>query len=182
VARADAPLRLLNDIFFLVAQDLRRRILDRNAVADAETLAELSTATRRRRNRIGADMSDDIRRANVFVQLKRADGALTPKLLVGLMRDRQHARFLCGFAELSGVALETVQKIVARKDADALALICRASDIDSTTFATLASLILGETDASCGRFLEIYNNVPVEGGRVMLQHRERAGSADRVAA
>lgn len=182
VARPDAPLALLNEIFFLATPPLRRRILERNA-NEPEASVQESSATRRRRIRTDVDMSEEMRRASVYVRLKRAEGALNGKLLIALLSDRQRAPFLCGLADLTGVRIHTVGRILARKDIDALAAICRPSEIDCATFAVLAGLMSDADEAARKGFIELYNDIAPEGARrVMRFHGDPNAAESRAAA
>jgi uncharacterized protein (DUF2336 family) len=181
VARPDAPLAVLNEIFFLATPPLRRRILERNASEEAS--GEALPAARRRRIRTNADMSDEMRRASIYVRLKRAEGTLDAKLLIALLRDGQRPRFLCGLAELTGVRIQTVARMLARKDVDALAAICRASEIDCATFAVLAGLISDAEEADCKAFIELYHDIPLESVRRVIRfHRDPKAAESRAAA
>jgi uncharacterized protein (DUF2336 family) len=183
VDRRDTPIGVLNEMFFHVEPDLRRSILARNIEAQPGDLDKDMTAMRERRRRAHAEMDDETRRASVFARLKRADGELTAKLLIALLRDRQHARFQCGLAELTGVAVETARAVVARKDVDALATIWRASDLECASFATLAATLTDSDEGSRRAFVESYEAIPPEGAkRVMRFHMVRGAGEDRAAA
>lgn len=187
VKRRDMPLDLINEMYFLVEQRLRQQILDRNASVDRDTLDQALARTRERLRKAAGEPTDELRRANVFIRLKKSEGELNGKLLISLFRDKQHARFLCGLAELTGIDVDTARQIIEARDIDALAMICRASDIERPLFVTMAVLCgsnAGEDGMARGEeFGRLYNSVPVEAAqRAMRFYRVRKSTDDKAAA
>ena len=184
VARADMPLDLLNEIYFLVEQRLRAAILSRNAAVDQRTLDQALKITRRRLQGQAALDGEEIRDAKKFVESKRAQGALTPSLLVSWRRNRQHYHFLCGLAEFTGLDFETTRSIIQRRDVDALAMICRAADIERALFVTIATLVDDAPNgvARAEEFGRIYGAVPRDAAQRAMRFYHVRRTSDNAAA
>lgn len=164
IGRRDMPLDLLNEMYFVVETGLRDQILERNASVDPATLDKALARTRARMRKAASDTSAETRNAIHYITQKRNAGELNARLLVSLYREAKSQHFLCGLAELTGVDRETAADIIARKDMDGLAMLCRAADVERPLFVTLAVLACGGDDA-IGRaeeFGRMYNEVPIE--------------------
>ncbi|MBL8548395.1 MAG: DUF2336 domain-containing protein [Hyphomonadaceae bacterium] len=184
VTRSDLPLDLLNDMYFVVAAGLRDQILTRNASVDPAALDAALAKTRARLTRSSAAQTDDARRAERFIQLKKAAGELNGILLVSLFRARQILQFQYGLAELTNLDVETVRQLIDRKDIDALAMICRAAGIERALFVTLAIVVIGGEDAvkRGEEFGKLYQAVPIEAAqRAMRFYKVRKASEKEAA-
>lgn len=178
VARADLPLDLLNELYFLVEQRLRAAILVRNASVDSKAIDQAIRTTRRRLQGSAADEGEEICAAKQAVERSRAAGGLKPSTLISWWRNGQMYHFLCGLAELTGLDLETTQAVIQRRDIDALAMICRAADIERALFVTMATLVESSRDgvARAEEFGRIYAAVPREAAQRAMRfyHARRA--------
>lgn len=164
VKRADLPLDLLNEMYFVVENTLRDQIMKRNASVDPATLdAALSKARARMDANVG-DMSAEAKNAMTFISSKKNSGELNARLLVSLYREAKQTHFLYGLAEITNLEPETVADLLERRDIDGLAMICRAAGIERPLFVTLAVLSCGGDEAMsrAEEFGRMYNNVPVE--------------------
>jgi uncharacterized protein (DUF2336 family) len=181
VARHDIPIDLLNEMYFVVEQKLRAAIMERNAAVDpAELDQALARARTRLQARSEAALTDDLRAAIKLVEAKRRAGELKPSVLVGFYRDNQIAAFTYGLAEIVGLDYDTTNAIVSRRDMEALAMICRASNIERPLFVTIAVLCCGGADAmnQAESFGRLYMAVPVEAAqRAMRFYKVRKNAS-----
>jgi uncharacterized protein (DUF2336 family) len=181
VGRTDIPLDLLNEMYFVVEKKLRAAIMERNATVDPAELDEaLARARTRMQQRSQTAMTEDLRAAARLIEQKKRSGELKPALLVGLYRDKQYAAFTLGLAEIVGLDYDTTNTIIARKDMEALAMICRASNIERPLFVTIAVLCCGGTDAmtQAEAYGRLYMAVPVEAAQRAMRFykvRKNAG-------
>lgn len=186
VGRHDIPLDLLNEMYFVVEQKLRSAILERNASVDPVELDQaLAKARTRMQARQAAAMTDEVRTAAKLIEQKKRAGELKPPMLVALYRDKQVIAFTMGLAELVGLDYDTTHEIVARADMEALAMICRAANIERPLFVTLAVLCCGGQDAmnQAEHFGRLYSAVPVEAAqRAMRFFKVRKGATEQMAA
>lgn len=180
VRRADLPLDLLNEMYFVVENTLRDQIMKRNASVDPATLdAALSKARARMSANVG-DMSAEAKNAMTFITSKKNSGELNARLLVSLYREAKQTHFLYGLAEITNLEPETVADLIERRDIDGLAMICRAAGIERPLFVTLAVLSCGGDEAMsrAEEFGRMYNNVPVEAAqRAMRFFKVRKSAA-----
>jgi uncharacterized protein (DUF2336 family) len=187
VTRQDLPIDLLNEMFFVVEKKLRTVIVERNSRVDPKELDDALARARSRieeRNRKTANTGEMLQAAKLIDQKKR-NGDLTPNLLVSLFRDKQMPAFIYGLGELTGLDYETCKSIVARKDMDALATICRAAEIERPLFVTLAMLLAGGPSAMthAESFGQLYNSVPIRAAqRAMRFYRVRKSAGPNAAA
>ncbi len=184
VGRRDLPLDLLNELYFIVETGLREQILKRNASVDPADLDKALTAARTRMRKHNAQLSEENRQAKAYVHARKVAGELNAQLLVSLYRDGKHARFLWALAELTDIDYEVAYDIIARKDVDALAMICRAAGFHRALFVTLALLTCGEDDA-LGLAEEVgrhYNTVPVEAAQRAMRFFKVRKAAEQTAA
>ncbi len=185
VGRPDMPLDLLNEMYFVVEQRLRETILTRNANVDPAELDAALDKTRARLQKTAVESNEETRRAERFVKLKKSSGELTPSLLISLYRDKQYSHFLFGLAELTGLDFETARGIIHRRDLDALAMICRAAEMERPLFVTIAVLCCGGEKAmnQAEEFGRLYTSVPVEAAkRAMRFYKVRKTTDDKEAA
>jgi len=184
VGRRDLPLDLLNEMYFVVATDLRDKILERNATVDPKTLdAALSKARERMKHSVGV-LTAEARNAMAFIQSKKNSGELNARLLVSLYRESKVTHFLHGLAELTSIDHNTAVDIIERKDIDGLAMICRAASVERPLFVTLAVLAFGGDDAMARaeEFGKMYNAVPVEAAqRAIRFFKVRKAAEDQAA-
>lgn len=163
VLRPDLPLDLLNEMYFIVEQQLRTQILTRNAAVDPATLEKALSQARKRTEQDFAALSEESKQAQAFIAKKKAAGELTPPFLVHLYREKRMAEFIHGLAELTGVEVELAHGLVGRGDLDALATICRAANLERPLFVTLAVLIGGQEGmGKAEEYGKAYAAVPVE--------------------
>lgn len=184
VTRRDLPLDLLNEMYFVVEARLREQILTRNATVDPATLdAALSKARERIRKDVG-DMGAEAKKAMEFIQSKKNSGELNARLLVSLYREAKQMHFLYGLAEITGVNNDTVADLLKRQDVDALAMICRAANVERPLFVTLAVLACGGDGAmdKAEEFGRMYNDVPIEAAQRAVRFFKVRKGAEREAA
>lgn len=183
VRRKDIPLDLLNEMYFVVEAGLRDQILKRNASVDAATLDAALARTRDRMRKSAGDMSAETRNAVHFITQKKNSGELNARLLVSLYREAKLMHFLCGLAELTDVDRETAAELIERKDMDALAMVCRAANIERPLFVTIAVLACGGDDAMARaeEFGRMYNAVPLEAAQRAMRFFKVRKSASQAA-
>src|SRR5262245_29006720 len=184
VTRRDLPLDLLNEMYFVVEARLRDQILQRNASVDAATLdAALAKARERIRKDVG-DMGAEAKKAMAFIQSKKSSGELNARLLVSLYREAKQMHFLYGLGEITGVDNDTVADLLKRQDIDALAMICRAANVERPLFVTLAVLACGGDGAmdKAEEFGRMYNAVPIEAAQRAVRFFKVRKGAEREAA
>lgn len=185
VGRHDIPVDLLNEMYFVVEKKLRAQIMERNATVDpAELDAALAKARTRMQARSQAAVTDDMRAATRLIEHKKRAGELKAALLVSLYRDGQVTAFTLGLAEIVGLDYDTTHTIISRRDMEALAMICRASNIERPLFVTIAVLCGGGPEAmsQAEAYGRLYMAVPVEAAQRAMRFYKVRKNTDAVIA
>ena len=147
VGRASLPLDLLNEMYLIVEARLREHIRARNAAADPETLNAALKLARERLAARASPEAPDLAEADAEVGRLAARAKLNPPTLLGFLRAGQRGHFCAGLARMAEVDAGAVRSVVDRSDFDAMAIVCKAADLDKSMFLTFAVLTYGGRDA-----------------------------------
>lgn len=148
VARKALPADLLNEMYFVVEQRLRLQILEQNARLDPALLESALTAGRTRMATEDGVLPADYSECADYVEELRAAGQLTPQILARFLRSGSRTAFYIALAQLADIDFHTARQIVERRELDALAVVCKAADLDRSLFLTYAvALLNSEGDA-----------------------------------
>ncbi|NBB53317.1 DUF2336 domain-containing protein [Rhizobium sp. CRIBSB] len=151
VERAALPPDLLNEMYFVVEARLRQQILERNARMDPVLLESALAAGRARVATDDGALPADYPECLAYVQELDAAGQLSPQMLARFLRSNGRTSFLIALAQLADIDFHTARKIVERKELDALAVVCRAADLDRALFLTYAVVLLNEDGDAIGK-------------------------------
>ena len=186
IDRQSLPPDLLNDLYFVVEARLRDRILERNAALDP---AELDAALTAGRNRIASRdgaLPPDYAISEAAVRALRAKGAIEPPVLAAFLRNGETTKFLVALALAADIDFNSAQRILERRELDALAIVCKAANFDRALFLTFAILILGREADAMGRAREygqLYSELPRDSAcRTIRFWRMRRQTGDVAAA
>jgi uncharacterized protein (DUF2336 family) len=164
IRREQVPLDILNELYFKVEGDLRREILARNEGASTHDLSVALLKTRRRwlQKYGGLPQDYDATRAEIDGFHRR--GQLKPFMLVRFLRERRHTSFKLALARLTETEYDVVNRIVERKDFEALAMIARAGGFDRALFVTIALMIAGneKLTAAAEEYGALYESISAE--------------------
>ena len=162
VQRASLPLDLLNEMYLLVEARLREHIRLRNATADPAALEAALKLARTRLAARAAPEPADVREAELEVERMEARARLTAPTLLGYLRSGQRAHFTAGLARLAEVDTATVRTVVDRSDFDAMAIVCKAADLEKSMFLTFAVITYGGRDAMsrASAYAKLYAELP----------------------
>ena len=186
VDRHSLPVDLLNEMYFIVEAKLRDRIMEKNADMDPATLeAALNAGRKRVAAQDGALPADYAQAEQDFLAIQ-AKGGASPQILAGLLRAKKNTLFLVVLADMADIDFHTARKILERRELDALAVVCKAADIDRALFLTFALLILDPSDDVMGKakaYGELYAALPRESAlRTIRFWRLRRQTGDVAAA
>lgn len=151
VERKGLPPDLLNEMYFVVEARLRQQILEQNARLDPALLESALAAGRERVAMDDGALPADYAESLAYVDELRAAGQLTPQVLARFLRTDGRTAFLIALAQLADVDFHTARDIVQRREVDALAVICRAADLDRAVFLTYAVVLLNEDGDAMGK-------------------------------
>jgi uncharacterized protein (DUF2336 family) len=151
VDRKSLPPDLLNEMYFVVGSELRRRILARNASLDQDLLEDALTAGLARVATEDGVWPKDYAEALRQVRASRCGDRLTPTEITRILRSGNRTAFCIALAELSEIDFWTVARILDHQEVDGLAVLCRAADLDGPLFLTIALAILGNDASAMGK-------------------------------
>lgn len=151
VNRTALPPDLLNEMYFVVEARLRQQILDQNAQLDPALLENALEAGRTRVASADGVLPPDYKEQLAYVQELKAANQLTPPVLARFLRSGGRTAFLIALAELSDIDFHTARTIVERREMDALAVVCKAADLDRALFLTYAVVLLNSEDNAMGK-------------------------------
>lgn len=180
VSRASLPPDLLNDMYFVVEARLRTRILEQNARLDPALLESALAAGRARVASDDGTLPADYSECLAYVEELRAAGQLTPQMLARFLRSGGRTSFLIALAQLSDIDFHTARQIVERRELDALAVVCKAADLDRALFLTYAVVLLnddGDAMAKAHAYARMYADLSREAAlRTLRFWRMRRGA------
>lgn len=165
VERAALPADLLNDMYFMVEARLRQRILEQNARMDPALLEAALAAGRTRVATDDGALPPDYAESLAYVDELRAAGQLTPPVLARFLRSGGRTSFLIALAQLSDIDFHTARQIIERRELDALAVVCKAADLDRALFLTYAVVVLNTDGDAMGKaraYAGMYNQLTRE--------------------
>lgn len=146
VARKEMPADLLQEMFFVVKNELRDRILERNEALDPAELEAAFAAAERRLLKKATPFPPDYDDAKRFIKMKRLRKKLDIDLLIHLLEAGERTRFLVGFAELAELDFSAARRVADNPAVDALAIACRAADLPRDGFVRMA--IMRQTESA----------------------------------
>lgn len=162
VRRQSLPADLLNEMYFVVEARLRQQILEQNASMDPDLLESALSAGRARVATEDGALPADYSECLAYVEELKAANQLTPTMLARFLRSGSRTPFLIALAQLADVDFHTASQIVEKKELDALAVICKAADLDRSLFLTFAVVIIGSEDNAMGKahtYAKLYANL-----------------------
>jgi uncharacterized protein (DUF2336 family) len=170
VRRKDVPVEMLTELYLKVESGLRLEILTKyNTVSSTE----IDKAFQRSRSHVGKSgdgLPPDFRAAQAKIDDLTRRGFLTPPGLATLLREGAGGRtaFNIAFAQLADVEFDLVQRTVAARDLDTVALLCRGAGFDRALYLTIA-IALRHSEDRTGPAAEelgaLYETVPVQAAK-----------------
>lgn len=180
VNRTNLPVDLLNEMYFVVEERLRSKILEENSRLSPE---ELDAALSISRTRVATDhgtLPPDYAESLAYVEELRSAGQLTPQVLARFLRSGSRSSFLIALSQLADIDYHTAQNIIEKRELDALAVVCRAADLDKALFLTYAVVLLNSESNAMGKarsYATMYSQLDVENARRTLRFWKTRRSA-----
>ncbi len=138
LTRPDLPANLAYEMFDWVSAALRQHILSSYDID--ETLVDGVLEETKRTALDDDDLGAASNEAMKLVQRLEKAGMLTESFLVQTLRDGRIGVFISALATKSGIDLQTARRIFFDRGEEGLAIICKASGFDRSTFASLTLL------------------------------------------
>lgn len=140
VERREMPADLLNEMFFIVKDKLRERIIERSESFDPDTIEAAFAAARQRLSRRTREKDGAFDDAVRFVASKKLRRKLNYELLAELLVAGEPLKFAVAFAELTGVQYAVARRAIDNPAIDPLAIVCRAAAVPRDDFVRIAML------------------------------------------
>lgn len=172
VERSSLPADLLNEMYFVVEARLRQHILEQNAAMDPVLLENALAAGRTSVATDDGVLPADYAESLSYVQELVAANQLSPQMLARFLRSGSRTPFLISLSQLAEVDFHTARQIVERRELDALAVVCRAADLDRALFLTFAVVILsddGDAMSKAHGYARLYAELTREQARRTLR-------------
>lgn len=151
VDRKSLPIDLLNEMYFVVETELRRRIIARNASLDPELLENaIATGLARLATEDGVWPRDYLE-ALAQVKAAKSGSRLSSIEIARILRSGNQTAFRIALSEVADVDFYTVSRIVERGEVDGLAVLCRAANLDGPLFLTIALSVMGNSATAIGK-------------------------------
>lgn len=170
VKRSDLPPDLAQEMFWHVSSVLRQHILSNLPEVDESQVDELFDETEEFFGAQNPAQASNL--AEQFILKKKQSGELTPALLVQLLRRGQMAELVAGLAHLARIEMATARRILFDQGGEALAVVCKAIDVDRNTFSDLTLLSTsGQTAKKVDRstLLSVYGRMTPEAAQRALR-------------
>lgn len=172
VERASLPPDLLNEMYFEVEARLRQRILEQNARMDPALLESALAAGRTRVATDDGALPPDYAESLAYVEELNVAGQLTPPVLARFLRSGSRTSFLIALSQLADIDFHTARQIIERRELDALAVVCKAADLDRALFLTYAVVLLNTDGDAMGKaraYAGMYNDLTNEAAQRTLR-------------
>ncbi len=138
VDRADLDGDLKHEMYWWVSSALRTHIVNETGADEAmvEEMLREPTSVMAERARETANMS----KAEKVIQRTAQLGQLNQDYMVQLLRQGNNEQFLYAFSYLTDVDINTAKRILSDTGYEAVAIACRASSFDLSTFSAIVLL------------------------------------------
>lgn len=181
VRRQDLPVALARRLYFWVSAALRQHILE-NFKIDVATLDEAAEgAARDAAATLPTPINGTPQEQSAILARRLAESRqISPRLLVQTLRQGEIPLFEALLAEMSGLRLRLVRRLLFEPGGEGLAVCCRGLDVDKPTFATIFLLSRRARPSErsmdpreLSRVLSFFENVRPEAARAVLARWRR---------
>lgn len=132
VDRSDVPAEILKSLVDRVTDKVRHQILEQFADVGVTQLDDVAAAMK-------SDMDKEpANQAERYIDDLARRGALDDAALMRFISENRPMEFMIGLARLTGIGVETAQRVLADGTGTPLAILCRASGIGPEVFKEMA--------------------------------------------
>lgn len=172
VARSDVPPDMLQDMFLFVSQELRAKITEKIESLPPEVVERAFQDAAEGFAGEMRQMKDADRKAMVYVAEMARRKMLDEALLLQLIRDSKTTEFIHAFARLADIDVKTVRRIITARNAEGVAVICKATRFDRWTFAAIVKMMESAQPLDAGNsegLLGLYDQVTAEAAQRVIR-------------
>lgn len=162
ISRNDLPPDLMNEMFFWVSSALRQTILNTSDM-DESLIDNLIDQARSTFKSEMIEEDPDATYAEKVVRRRKKLGQLNEKFLVQSLREGNDKIFACAFADMAGLDPKTARRVLNDSGRETLAIACKASGFDRTTFSTIVLKLNDDQpkkSSEIADLISLYDQVP----------------------
>ena len=167
VNRGDVDSDLKMDMYWFVSSALRQHIIAQTGADESavdEVLQKTADAMVER-----ARTAKALNEAETHIQRRIELGQLNEDYMVALLRGGESDQFLYAFAYLADVTVDIAQRVLADPGHEAVAIACRASEFELSTFSAIV-LLFGDEDRpkegdEVANLMDTYVKLPVDNAK-----------------
>ncbi|MEP3245304.1 MAG: DUF2336 domain-containing protein [Sneathiella sp.] len=177
--RQDLPGELAHKMFWWVSAALRRYIIDHFEVDEYFLDQHISGATEDYHNEPAATAFGETHADRLVAQLA-AKNELTERFLIQSLKGRQIRLFVSGLSLKSGLDTPKINRFLHERNAEAMAVTCRALEFDRNSFSAVFLLTRREKDGAEGKqssspeeieaVMQFYDQLTPGKARKVLEH------------
>lgn len=176
-SRDDVPMDIIADLFAVVSDDLKRKILS-NQSEEGRAELHAALATMRGKARQGGPSQADL-----YIDRIAENGTLTERKILQLLGQGAVPEFIAGLARLTLVETATVRRAVSDQTGKALAILCKAGGLKRATFRYIVNsprLFHRRSADEMSEIGAVYDRIDDEAAMGMLRFwRMRKEAADK---
>ena len=177
--RNDIPFELAHKMYWWVSAALRGKIItdfdiDETALDDALEMVTMNIASKHN------DKDNVMNKAIKLVKALADDRKLNAQFIITSLRQEKINLAVAGLAELSGLSVNLMWRIIREKTDESLAVVARAIGMEKEHFATLFLLILQSTTGPKARstsilnkILILYDKIKPENAKIAVRYWQR---------
>lgn len=137
IERPDLPFKMMEGMFDQVSMALKQKILKQTKDIAPEKLDSMLQSVRAKFDRKGRVRKRMLSKPELFIQDIEDRGKLNEGFLVTLIRSNKYTEFLVAFGKLTDIDISTAKRLVEDTSGEGLAIACKASEFDRSTFSSI---------------------------------------------
>jgi uncharacterized protein (DUF2336 family) len=141
VRRQDLKPELARQMYWLVSAALRAHLLEAFDIDPGDLDDDLEQVVRKLTSTSGLEADAPASPAGTLAERLGEDGAITPELLIQVLRQGEVALFEALFGQLSGLTAPRLKRIIYEPSGRDLAITCRALEISKANFSLIYLLV-----------------------------------------
>jgi len=157
IERPDLPFEMMQSMFEQVSMELKQKILKQTKEIAPEKLDDMLSSVRAKFDRKGKVRKKILSKPELYVQDLKDKGELNEGALVGLIRTNKYPEFLIAFGKLTNIDITTAKRLVQDVSGEGLAIACKATGFDRSTFSSILMALSNGTSRSIDETYKLIN-------------------------
>lgn len=157
IERPDLPFEMMQDMFEQVSMDLKQKILNQTKEIAPEKLDDMLNSIKAKFDRKGRVRKRILSKPELYVQGLADKDMLNEGALVTLIRSNKYPEFLVAFGKLTNIDTSTAKRLVQDVSGEGLAIACKATEFDRTTFSSILMALSHGTPRSIDETYKLIN-------------------------